>query len=61
MIFRKAKTRSGVLSINVVKDAVDNETILLGLLIGGGGPFKNPSHVLFVKRLIQPLELIQVA
>ena len=54
IVFCKAKTRSGVLSIDVVEDAIDDETILFGLLVGRRGQFQNPSHILLVKGLIQP-------
>ena len=55
IILHEAKARSGVLSVNVVKDTVDNEAVLFGLLVGRWGPFENSSHVLLVERLVQPL------
>ena len=52
IIFHKVKVRSGVLSIDVVKDAVNNKTVLFSLLIRERGLFENLSHILLMERLI---------
>ena len=37
IVFCEAETGSEVLSIDVVEDTIDNEAVLLGLFVGGGG------------------------
>ena len=43
------------MSVDVVEDAVDNETKVFGLLVRFGRPFEDPSHVFLVEGLIQPV------